>query len=209
MIETITSIITAVATLGMVVVAWYALQIWRKEFIGKKKIELAIEIMRGVYDIQDLLIAARINRFSNIEEKEIMDWMQSEKLRNPQNTDIYPTKLHYLAPTYRLNKEQEKIEKLIGLFNKACLYWDEDILKLIQELHLYILNVRLASKELYYNPTPVNQQDLLRTIYYSSKDDEISKRVADIVEEFKLNMEPLYKDQRVKWKKLKAGSRNE
>jgi hypothetical protein len=34
------------------------------------------------------------------------------------------------------------------------------------------------------------------------RNDDIFKRVKDIVAEFSLNLEPLYKDQRTVWKKL-------
>lgn len=41
MINTISDIVIALGTAGMAVAAWIALRSWRKEFIGKKKIELA------------------------------------------------------------------------------------------------------------------------------------------------------------------------
>ncbi len=54
-LNAITSLLTALATLGMLIIAWLALRTWRREFIGTKKIELAAEIMIGVLEFQDLL----------------------------------------------------------------------------------------------------------------------------------------------------------
>jgi hypothetical protein len=55
MISDIASIIIAIGTLTMAGAACFALRTWRKEFIGKKKIELASEIMASVYEFQDKL----------------------------------------------------------------------------------------------------------------------------------------------------------
>ena len=61
-INEFSGIITALSTISMAVVAGYALHTWRKEFIGKRKIELACQIMKSVYDVQDAILYARIGR---------------------------------------------------------------------------------------------------------------------------------------------------
>ena len=208
MIETIASIITAVATLGMVVVGGIALYTWKKEFIGKKKIELAAEIMETACDIQDLLIGARLDIYSPIELQEVADWMQSEKIKDPHNTDIYTDRFHFFIPHRRLEAGQDKIDRLLSFFNKAFLYWDKDIMKLITELHGYTVQIRQTAKALYYNEFPEKQHELEDIIFRNNADDSMTKRVNDIVEELRLNLEPLYKDRQTKWKKLKVGSKN-
>jgi hypothetical protein len=183
-------------------VAWFALYTWRKEFIGKKKIELAAEIMEVVCDIQDLLIGARLGRYSSTELKETENWMQSEKLRDPQNTDIYPDRFHFLIAARRLEAGQDKIDKLKNLANKVYLYWDKELFRLFYELHKYTVDVRNAARKLYYNDDPENQQVLHGIIYSTGTDDQMARNVNYIVEECKLNLEPLYKDQQMVWKKL-------
>jgi hypothetical protein len=203
MIVEIASIITAIATATMAVVAWVALRTWRKEFIGKKKIGFACQIMKTVCEIQDALIYARLNRISSNEIKEVEAWMKSEKERDPRDTEIYPDRFHFLIANRRLMERQDKIDKLKEIYNEAFLYFGEDIFRLLYELYKYTVDVRDAAHKLYYNVEPENQQMLYGMICAGSTNDPMDKRVDDIVKECKLNLEPLYKDQQMSWKKLK------
>ena len=196
------SILTAVGTLAMAGVGYYALYTWKKEFIGKRKIELAAEIMETACEIQDLIIGARLMVYARIELQEATDWINSEKLRDPQNTEVFPDRIAILIPHRRLAAGQDKIEKLRGFSNKVFLYWGMDMMKLIYDLTEYTLQIRTAAKDLYYGDFPEKHKEFLKIIYYDDANDEINKKVNDIIEEFKLNLEPLYKDKQTKWKKL-------
>lgn len=110
--------------------------------------------------------------------------------------------MQYLLPLHRLNKSIEQINAFLALQNKAQLYWDDNIEKLFDELHTYLYEVKNASKTLYNSLEPEKSQKLLNIIWDDMRNDDISKRVKDIVAEFRLNLEPLYKDQRTVWKKL-------
>lgn len=202
-INIIANITTALSTLGLVLVAWFALYTWRKEFIGQKKIELARQIMESVYDVQDAIIYARLDRSSTREIKEIEKWVNSEKLRDPQHMGVYPDRFHFWISHHRLAERRDKIEKFQNLANAASLYWDKEIFGLFYELSGYTLKIQTAAKDLYYNDTPQNPNDLMKIICFSDANDVITERINYIVEEFKLNLEPIYKDQRSKWKKLK------
>ena len=46
----------------------------------------------------------------------------------------------------------------------------------------------------------------MKQAYSNGADDLITKDINDIVEEFRINLEPFYKDQQTKWKKLTFGS---
>ncbi|MCL2468962.1 MAG: hypothetical protein FWF24_01855 [Alphaproteobacteria bacterium] len=200
MISTIASIITALATLSMAVVAWRALRTWRKEFIGKKKIDLACQIMESVYDIQDLLWFARKPHRTSSD----LEWvkLQKEKHGFGEDTEVHENKLHYLLPLYIFHTNMEATEGLSMSQNKAQLYWDDNITELFDELRGCLWRVKEASKELYNSRVPEEEHRLLDLIWDKGKDDKMSQRVEDIIAEFKLNLEPVYESQRTKWKKL-------
>ncbi len=205
MIGDIANIITAVTALVMTGIACFALYTWRKEFIGKRKIELTAEIMMTVLEFQDLLIQARLDIYTPQEIDEIKKWLNevnNKKLNIPNSMlwPMYPDRMFCLTPIHRLNKNFEITDKFSKLFNKGLIYWDENLLRLLQELHSFLGKIRYASEMLYENPENTEFQQ----IAFSSKTtDPLSKRIFDIGDEIKLNLEPIYKDQQTKWKKLK------
>jgi hypothetical protein len=204
MISTIADIITALATLGMMAVAWLALHTWRKEFIGQKKIELAAEIMEAVLEFQDVLINARIDIFPPQEIDEIKKWLEevNYKKQNIPNSiawPIYIDRIYCLTPFHRLNKNADTIDKFATMFNKSLIYWDENLFRLLQELHSFLGKIRYASEMLYENP---GNTELQQIAFTHTTNDLVSKRIFEIGDEIKLNLEPLYKDQRMSWKKL-------
>lgn len=73
-----TDIISCTASVATAVIAGMALYAWKREFIGKKKIELAAEIMRAVYDIQDLYIGIRMPMIAKAEHDEALEWIKAE-----------------------------------------------------------------------------------------------------------------------------------
>lgn len=194
-------IITALSTISMAIVAGYALHTWRKEFIGKRKIELACQIMKSVYDIQDALFYARMERFSELDIKEVEQWVASEKIRDPEHMGVFPERFLFWIPHRRLAERQDKLESLQNCMNDACLYWGLDLMKLIFELNEFSLKIRTAAKDLYYNDKPQDPVVLQNILFSNDPNDEINKRINEIVEEIKINLEPIYKDQQYTWKK--------
>lgn len=199
----VADIITALGTATMAGVAFFALRAWRNEFIGKKKIELASEIMIAVMDFQDILISARHNISTPIELNEIKQWIEevNTKKQNIPNAilwSIYPDRFFFLKPIHQLNKHSEQIDDFEKKLNKALIYFGEDIYKLLVELHSFLGKIRRASEMLYENPT---NKEFQQIAFADNANDAISQRIFAIGEEIKLNLEPLYKDQQIKWKK--------
>ena len=204
-ISTIANIIIAVATFGMALAAWFAVHTWRKEFIGKKKIELAYEIMMTVMEFQDVLINARINMHTPQELDAIKKWLEevNSKKQNIPNSILWPIyidRMWLLAPFHRLNQSLEKTKSFDAIRNKSLIHFGEELYKLLFELYSYLGKIRHASETLYENPSNV---ELQQTAFFHDATDPVSKRIFEIGEEIKLNLEPIYKDQQVKWKKLK------
>ena len=67
-------------------------------------------------------------------------------------------------------------------------------MQLIYELNEYTLKIRTAAKDLYYNDTFQNPADLQNMLFSNNPNDEINKRINKIVDEIKINLEPIYKD---------------
>jgi len=201
--NTVASVMTALGTAIMAGVAIFALQAWKREFRGKKKIELASEIMIAIMDFQDILIAARQNLSSPLELAEIKQWLEEvnakkQNIPNAMLWPIYPDRLICLRPIHILNKNSTQTEKFMKIFNKSLIYFGEDLYKLLVELHSFLGKVRYASEMLYESST---NKEFQQIAFSDNANDATSQRIFAIGEEIKLNLEPLYKDQQIKWKK--------
>lgn len=201
----VTDIISCTASVATAIIAVVALYTWKREFIGKKKIELAAEIMRTVYDIQDLYIGVRMPMIAKVEHDEVLEWIKAEAAAHPGNADVYPERVNHLVPHQRLIKQQDVIEKLRSLQNQAYMYWGKEIIIAILKLADYNFKIMQASKNLYYGKDTPEYKPLYDFIFCEMKDgkiipdDKVNKEINEIVEEFRRNLEPLYMDKRSKW----------
>ena len=182
-----------------VIIAGMALYTWKKEFIGKKKIDLACDIVEQVCNMKDLINQIRRPEYLPSELEEI------RKELKERNIEIKEDKIFYLIPKYRMRKHREEIKSFLRLGNKAQLYWDKEILNLFIKLSNVFRDIMDTSESLYSKSMPKDVVYVAKRISFDNfKDnDEIYVEVQKIVEEFKLNLEPLYKDRLTKWKKLK------
>ena len=182
-----------------VVIAGMALYTWKKEFIGKKKIDLACDIVEQVCNMQDIINYMRnpIRYFD--EAKEIKEKLDKEKESfNKKNIPLF-------IPRLRMYKKKKEIENFFDLKNKAQIYWGKDIVNLFDELNFIFQEISDIS-EILITKQVIPEKEFVRyskILTNSFDNDEISNKVQKIVDEFKLNLEPLYKDRLTKWKKLK------
>lgn len=199
------NILSAISSVATAIIAGMALYAWKREFIGKKKIELAAEIMRTVYDIQDLYISVRMPMIAKVEHNEALEWIKAETAAHPSSAGVYPERVNHLVPHQRLIKQQDLIEKLRSLQNQAYMYWGKEIIIAILKLTDYNCKIMQASKDLYYGKDTPEYSPLYDFIFCEMKDgqivsdDKINKEINDIVEKFRRNLEPLYMDKRSKW----------
>ena len=205
MVSCISNIISALASVVTAIIAGMALYAWRLEFIGKKKSELAAEIMETVYEIQDAFIYARCPAIARPEIDEALRWIKAEKEKHPENTDVYPKRITYLIPHRRLEEKQDIINKFRTLQNKAYMYWGKDMYVAFVKLTDFNQRIMRASKNLYYGEDTPEYKPLYDLIFCEMKDgqivsdDKVNKEIENIVEEFRRNLEPLYMDKRSKW----------
>lgn len=126
-----------------VIVAGMALYTWKKEFIGKKKIDLACDIVEQVCNIQDIIMYARNPAYFGNEDDKI------KKDLNSKSIEFNDDNLCYLVAKYRFYDNKDEINKFFKLKNKAQLYWDKNILTLFAELNKVIVSITTASDILY------------------------------------------------------------
>lgn len=201
----ITDIISSIASVVTSVIALLALCTWKQEFNGKKKIELAAKIMYYVYEIQDLFINIRLPIIIRAELNEALEWIKNENKKYPDNSSVYPERVKYLVPHLRLSKQQKIIDNFRALQNQAYMYWGKEIITAFIKLTSYNLKIMQASKDLYYGKDTIEYKQLYKTIFYEIEDnqinpyDEVNMEIDAIVEEFRYNLEQLYKNKRTKW----------
>lgn len=182
-----------------VIIAGMALYTWKKEFIGKKKIDLACDIVEQACNMKDLINKIRRPEYLHSELEEI------RKELKERNIEIKEDKIFYLIPKHRMRKHREEIETFLRLGNKAQLYWNKEVLELFIKLSNIFRDIMETSEDLYSKDMPQDMVLVAKRIAFDTcKDnDEIAYKVQKIVDEFKLNLELLYKDRLTKWKKLK------
>lgn len=131
-----------------VIITGMALYTWKKEFIGKKKIDLACDIIEQVCNMKDLINQIRRPEYLPSELEEI------RKELKERNIEIKEDKIFYLIPKYRMRKHREEIESFLRLGNKAQLYWDKEILNLFIKLSNVFRDIMDTSESLYSKSMP-------------------------------------------------------
>lgn len=196
-----TDYIQAIASLVVAGCAFFALHTWRKEFVGKKKIEFAAEFVEKAIDMKELIVYVRSNSSSSIEENEIKERLEKENVR------IIKRNLVYLVPKYRILINDDRIKSFFSLRVKALMYFGEEPLKFYQTLNLALAKIKNRSEMLYNDHgflSEEKRQENENIIWGTfDSDDKIAQEIERAVEELKLNLEPLYQDKKFEWKKLK------
>lgn len=200
----ISNIIASISSIIVVIIAIIALNTWKREFVGKKKIDLACEIMEKACNIQDIIKQIRNPFCFSAETNKILEDLQ-DKNTNDSKIPINENQLHYLIPIYRMEKCREDIDNFLKLKNKAQLYWNNNILNLFNEINKMLIKISISSKNLYRGH--IKEQEVFnkyeKDIWDMGEEDIINLKIKNIINEFRLNLEPLYKDRLDSWKKIK------
>lgn len=196
-------VIETASTVTVAVCAVCALYTWRKEFVGKKKIEFAAEFVEKAIDIKEFIAYVRNSYSSTNEAKEIENELKRE------NKFIPNGEVSYLVPKYRILKNDENIRNFYALRTKAFMYFGESALKIYDVVKSDFIKIKLSSEVLYknsyYNYLKDEKEKQEISVIWASynSDDKIDQEIEKVVEELKLNLEPLYQDKTFKWKTLK------
>ena len=193
--------IQAIASLVVAGCAFFALRTWRKEFVGKKKIEFAAEFVEKAIDMKEFIAYVRNGFSSSSEENEIKEQLKKE------NESFTDNCLFFLTPKFRILKNDDRIKYFYSLRVKALMYFGEDSLNLYKTLSLVLSQIKNRSEILYdehENLSSEKKREYESVIWGTfDSDDKIAQEIEKAVEELKLNLEPLYQDKTFKWKTLK------
>lgn len=193
------AVVEAVSAVTVAVCAVCALYTWRKEFVGKKKIEFAAEFMEKAIEIKDLISFVRNGWAAEAEKKEI------EKKLKKEGCFYESAKLSYLVPKWRLLQNDSKIMTFSNLRTKASMYFGEDALKIFYLINKIILHINFEAEILFKDSDFLSKkikQEYQKTIWASFDDeDKIALEFDKVVNELKSNLEPIYRDKKFKWKK--------
>ena len=104
-----------ISTIGPLLLAGCALKTWKKEHIGKKKLDLASEVIASFRIVEELLDDIR---YDVIPVWEIA-WITTEfsiKKQNERN-------IRFLAPHTRIIRNRKEIDEWYALRYRASVYW--------------------------------------------------------------------------------------
>lgn len=196
-------VIETASAVTVAVCAVCALYTWRKEFVGKKKIEFAAEFVEKAIDIKGFIAYVR-NGYSSANEKE-----EIENELKKENKFVPNGNVAYLVPKYRILKNDENIRSFYTLRTKAFMYFGKSALKIYDVVRSDFIKIKLSSEALYKNTyynylkDEKEKQDIAVIWASYNSDDKMDQEIEKVVEELKLNLEPLYQDKTFKWKTLK------
>lgn len=196
-------VIETASAVTVAVCAVCALYTWRKEFVGKKKIEFAAEFVEKAIDIKEFIAYIRNGYSSATETEEIENELKKENKFVPNGN------VAYLVPKYRILKNDENIRSFYALRTKAFMYFGKSALKIYDVVRSDFIKIKLSSEALYKNTyynylkDEKEKQDIAVIWASYNSDDKMDQEIEKVVEELKLNLEPLYQDKTFKWKTLK------
>lgn len=196
-------VIEAASAVTVAVCAVCALYTWRKEFVGKKKIEFAAEFVEKAIDIKELIAHVRNSGSFANETEEIENELKKENKFVPNGN------VTYLVPKYRILKNDENIRSFYALKTKAFMYFWKSALKIYDVVRSDFIKIKLSSEALYKNSyynylkDEKEKQDIAVIWASYNSDDKMDQEIEKVVEELKLNLDPLYQDKTFKWKTLK------
>ena len=112
-----------------------ALHTWRKEFVGKKKIEFAAEFVEKAIDIKDFIAYVRSGFSSSNEENKIKESLKKE-------SEYYiDSCLFYLTPKYRILQNDDQIKYFYSLRVKALMYFGKEALNFYKTLNIILFQI--------------------------------------------------------------------
>ncbi len=190
--------------------AYQALSAWKQEYLDKKKIDLAEDIIIQMGIIRDLLQVVRNGMAYGNETDEILQELKKQK-QEGVNVEINEDKLYFLVPSWRLTKNHDTINSFLKLRYKAEVYWGKPCSELFGNIEGIILQIKTACRFLYSGKDEKNLAKYSNVIWRNYlQPDEIDKQIEDIYAELKSNLEPLYIYKRSEWNKLhKEGKKDE
>ena len=191
-LKEVPSIVTAVTTVIGVIIAARGLHKWRQETIGKRRTELAENVLADFYEARDIIQTARspLSKESEGESRKRADWETKEDSR---------TLDAYFAVFERLHSKQEFFAKLTARryrfqahFGRQASKPYEDLLAAYDEV---IVAVELLIKGHQKDHLPSSDDKARQDkIWWSFDRDDIKTRVDAAVNEIERICRPIIRE---------------
>jgi hypothetical protein len=164
--------------------AIYGINAWRREYVGKRKIELAEEVLVLFYEAKEIIAYMRHPTSYSSEVDEI------KKLSN-ETEEEWNCRKNSLVPLKRLQEHKESTNKLRSLRYRFMAIVSKEDAKPFDDLQKVINEILLAANRLsrlWRARNPLDEKTIKRielneSIFWSNmtEDDEIANRVDKIV----------------------------
>ena len=178
-LKALPSMVTAGAAVGTFFIALQGLQKWRQETVGKRKMELAEEVIADFYEARDIIKAARSRgRFSH-------EGTTRPKGRGESEEDTETLNAYY-AVVERLSNKGEFFARLaarryrfIAFFGKQEAAPFQQLFQLHGEIVATVSTLRMIGTR---PVRELNLEKMENVIFETSGNDHISRRLDDMVE---------------------------
>ena len=197
--EDIKIILEVINTLAIVIasiVAICGISAWRKEFQGKRNIELAEEVLALFYEAKDAIFAIRSP----------LSFQDEGSTRKPQETETSQEKQardRAYVVYERFDKRKEVFNKLHSKRYQFMARFGREEAKPFDELRHIVIEIQCAADELaeIWCEVPYNQDDKKRLqeqrkehekiFWYHGKSDPIIPRVEKVISKIEENCRPI------------------
>jgi hypothetical protein len=181
-IKAVAPIFTAGAACTGAWIGWRGLNKWRDETIGKRKAELAEDVIADFYQVREIILEARSPGSIRADEGNTPPKMDDE---TPEETEQY--NVYYLV-SQRLSKDSDFFSRLqarkyrfIAQFGVEAVKPYDDISQILREIRIAVHMLIVMHK---MHKTPERETDhrkWCRTIFGGADEDDIPKRLDAIV----------------------------
>ncbi len=171
---------------------WRSLSNWRKEAGGRRRLELAEEVLVKVYEVADALAEVR-NPFGHLDENMDREGRANEEKRLQEYRDMY-------YPIFsRLGRHRGTVVSLRALRFRSRAIFGDGFQDALDQITVLYDEVAKAVAELYYDlPWDGEQTEerfqrhvQLREIIWSSSDDKFSSELNDRVTAIEKTLRPI------------------
>jgi hypothetical protein len=140
-VSSVANTLTALAALATAWIAFAGLRTWRAEMIGRRKADLAEEVLAGFYRVQSILTYVRSQASYSGEAKDRLG-------RESEEVELRRTLDAYYIPVARINENSNYLSEFFALKHRFKAVFGGDASNEFNNIERVIRNVRSASDRL-------------------------------------------------------------
>lgn len=134
-------VIDIIFKVGMLFIALYGLSTWKKEHIGKKKVELAEDVLTSFYEAFDVIKHIRFNGGFSYESDQIVK-------NDSESAKQYEARKKASVIYYRYKEHSELFHKIRSMRYRVRAQFGYEQEKLFDELHIIVTEILSSSDHL-------------------------------------------------------------